>query len=104
MKSLIHNANVGAERERADFQGYLLKREEKSTSHKDEDEGEVENPCLLGHHNPAIAVKLIPTREGFPLPLLWGLLLVGGLHWSGAASAYLAVLALSHGLGHPEMH
>lgn len=90
--------------DRRTAQGDLLEGEEESTCHQDEDDGEVENPSLLGHHNPAIAVKLIPTGEGLPLSLLRGLLLVGGLHWRGAASAYLAVLALSHGLRHPEMH
>lgn len=95
---------MGAQRDCTHFQQYLLKGEEESTSHQDEDQGEVENPCLLGHHNPPIAVKFIPTWEGLPLPLLWGPFLVRGLHWRGAASAYLAVLALSHGLRHPEMH
>lgn len=38
-----------------------------------------------------------------PLPP-WDPLLVWRLHWRWAASAYLTVLALSHGIGHPEMH
>lgn len=86
------------------FKPYLLNSEEKSTSYEDEDNGEVENPCLPGHHNPPIAVKFIPTREDLPLPPLWGPFLERGLHRCRAASAYLAVLALSHGLWHPEMH
>lgn len=84
--------------------GYLLKGEEEPTRHQNEDEGEVEHPRLLGHHNPPIAVELVPTREGLPLPPLRGPVLVRGLHRRGAASADLTVLALSHGLGHPEMH
>lgn len=87
-----------------DFQEYLLKGEEKSTSKENEDKREVEDPCLFGHHHPPIAVEFISTWEGLPLPLLWGLFLVRGLHRCGAASAYLAVLALSHGLWYPEMH
>lgn len=100
--SLIHHSSKNAPKPIS--RGDLLKGEEQSTCHQDEDDGEVENPGLLGHHNPAIAVELIPSREGLPFPLLRGLLLVWGLHWRGAASADLAVLALSHGLGHPEMH
>lgn len=83
---------------------YSLKREEESTCDQDEDKGEVKNARLLGHHNPPITIKFIPPWEGLPFPLIWGLLLVRGLHRGGGASADLAVLAVSHGLGKPEMH
>ena len=83
---------------------YSLKREEESTCDQDEDQGEVKNARLPGHHNPPIAIKFIPPGKGLPFPLLWGLLLVRDLHRGGGASVYLAVLAVSHGLGKPEMH
>lgn len=81
----------------------LLKGKEEPACEQDEGQGQVEDTRLSGHHNPPVTVKLIPPREGLPF-LPQGPLLVWGLHRSGAASAYLAVLALSHGLGDSEMH
>lgn len=81
---------------------HLLENKEESTCDNDEDQGEVEDARLSRHHNPPVAVKLIPSLEGLPL-LLQALPLVRGLHRCGAASANLTILALSHGLSNPEM-
>lgn len=82
---------------------HLLENKEEPTCDQNENQGEVEHTRLSRHHNPPVAVKLIPSWEGLPFPFQ-GLLLVRGLHRCGAASAYLTILALSHGLSNPEMH
>ncbi len=59
---------------------YLLKGKEEATGHQNENRGKIEDPSLLCHHDPAVAVKLISARKNLPLPFYLLLLGVWSIH------------------------
>lgn len=72
---------------------HLLKHEEQPTGHQDECHGEVKHTRLLCHHDPPIAVELVPAWEDLPLSLHSPLLGVRGFHgWGVMMGADLIVL------------
>lgn len=77
---------------------HLLEGEEESAGDQDEDESQVEDARLPGHHDPPVAEELVSSRENLPFPPGRDfLLLVGRLHGGGAVGADLTVLAVFHG-------
>jgi len=83
---------------------YLLKGKEEATGHQNENHGKVEDPGLLGHHDPPVAVKPVSARKNLPFPFALPLLAVRGVHGWGVVCADLVVLALTDGLLNPKMH
>lgn len=72
---------------------HLLKCEEQPTGHQDQNYGKVEHTRLLCHHDPPIAVELVPAWEDLPLSLHSPLLGVWGFHgWGVMMGADLIVL------------
>lgn len=98
-KTKIAKVEAGeGEGSRASGSHHLLEGEEESTSDQDENERQVEDARLPGHHNPPVAKELVSPREHFPFPPGRDfLLLVGRLHRGGAVGADLTVLAVFHG-------
>lgn len=47
----------------------LLKGKEESACDQNKDHSEVEDSSLSGHHNPAIAVELVPAWKNLPFSL-----------------------------------
>lgn len=72
----------GVERRLEHFSGskYLLKGKEEATGHQNENHGKVEDPSLLCHHDPPVAVKLISAWKNLPFPFNLPFLAVWGVH------------------------
>lgn len=83
---------------------HLLKREEQPTGHQDQRHGEVEDAGLLCHHDPPVAVELVPAWEDLPLSLHSPLLGMRGLHGRGVMMGADLIVLTFPALIQSKMH
>lgn len=83
---------------------HLLKRKEQPTGHQDQHHGEVEHAGLLCHHDPPIAVELVPAWEDLPLSLHSPLLGVSRFHGRGVMMGADLIVLTFPALIQSKMH
>lgn len=65
---LFQLGRLGEGQKRAAGQGDSLEHKEESAGAYDEAEGDVEDACVRGHHDAAVAAEFVASREHLPFP------------------------------------